>query len=172
MPRAEEVIAGLSRIFAAGEKAYWVCPLIDEPTELEKATGALDLAAAERKLDSDPDAARRLLAEARDQASDALEELRALSRGFAPPILLDRGLVAALDSAAARSVIPARVEGTLPADRALSPELERNAYFIAHEALSNAVKHSEAREIVIEVGRAEEDALLRTIARLDGVSFP
>ena len=36
----------------------------------------------------------------------SLDELRALSRGFAPPILLDRGLIAALESAATRSAVP------------------------------------------------------------------
>ncbi len=54
----------------------------------------MDLAAADRQLAQDPDAARTLIAEALQQSKDALDELRALSRGFAPPILLDRGLVA------------------------------------------------------------------------------
>lgn len=102
----------------------------------------MDLAAAERQLENDPDAARRLLEEARQQSKDALEELRALSRGFAPPILLDRGLVAALESLAVRSAVTVRVVSTLPADVDLPTELERNAYFIAAEGLTNAVKHS------------------------------
>ena len=46
----------------------------------------MDLAAAERQLDTDPDKARGLIAEAMQQSKDALEELRALSRGFAPPL--------------------------------------------------------------------------------------
>ena len=102
----------------------------------------MDIAAAERQLDSDPDAARKLLEEARQQSKDALEELRALSRGFAPPILLDRGLVAALESLAVRSAVTVRVVSSLPSDVDLPTELERNAYFIAAEGLTNAVKHS------------------------------
>lgn len=102
----------------------------------------MDIAAAERQLETDPDAARQLLAEARQQSKDALEELRALSRGFAPPILLDRGLVAALESLAVRSAVTVRVASSLPADVDLPTELERNAYFIAAEGLTNAVKHS------------------------------
>ena len=62
-----------------------------------------DLASAERALDSDPEAARALIVEARRQSHDTLEELRELSRGFAPPLLQDRGLAAALESLAARS---------------------------------------------------------------------
>jgi signal transduction histidine kinase len=107
----------------------------------------MDIAAAERQLDTDPDAARRLLEEARQQSKDALEELRALSRGFAPPILLDRGLVAALESLAVRSAVTVRVVSSLPAGTDLPTELERNAYFIAAEGLTNAVKHSGASAI-------------------------
>jgi signal transduction histidine kinase len=105
----------------------------------------MDLASAERQLEKDPDAARELIAEARAQSKEALEELRALSRGFAPPILLDRGLVAALESLAVRSPLPTHVESLLPADLVLPPELERNAYFIAAEALTNVAKHAQAQ---------------------------
>ncbi|MEQ1735822.1 MAG: sensor histidine kinase [Rhodoglobus sp.] len=111
----------------------------------------MDLAAAERQLDSDPDQARALIAEAMEQSKEALEELRALSRGFAPPILLDRGLIAALESAAVRSAIPTRVINELPAEPALPQEIERNAYFVASEALANAAKHSGATSIEVRV---------------------
>ena len=66
---------------------------------------AIDLSRAEDKLDTDPAAARTLIAGARDQARQALGELRDVVRGAAPAILVDRGLVAALarSPAAARS---------------------------------------------------------------------
>ncbi len=111
----------------------------------------MDIAAAERQLDTDPDAARKLLEEARQQSKDALEELRALSRGFAPPILLDRGLVAALESLAVRSAVTVRVVSSLPEGTDLPTELERNAYFIAAEGLTNAVKHSGATAIDVRL---------------------
>jgi signal transduction histidine kinase len=116
----------------------------------------MDLAAAERQLDSDPAKARGLIEEAMQQSKDALEELRALSRGFAPPILLDRGLVAALESAAARSTVPAHVVSELPEGAVLPQEIERNAYFVASEALVNAGKHSGATEIEIRVSERVE----------------
>ncbi len=112
----------------------------------------MDLAAAERQLDTDPEKARGLIAEAMEQSKEALEELRALSRGFAPPILLDRGLIAALESAADRAPIPTRVVSELPTDSALPQEIERNAYFVASEALANAAKHSGATELDVRVG--------------------
>lgn len=52
-----------------------------------------------RRLDGDPQRARVLIAEALEQSREALAELRALSRGIAPPILADRGLEAALAAA-------------------------------------------------------------------------
>ena len=111
----------------------------------------MDLAAADRKLDADPAAARELIGEAMQQSKDALEELRALSRGFAPPMLLDRGLVAALESAAARSTVPVRVSSSLPQGLELPQEIERNAYFVASEALANAAKHSGASAVEVTV---------------------
>lgn len=104
----------------------------------------MDIASAERKLTDDPEAAAALLAEARKQAGDTLEELRALSRGFAPPILQDRGLLAAVESLAARSTIPMTVESSLEAGERFSPEVERNAYYVLAELAANLAKHSGA----------------------------
>ena len=112
----------------------------------------MDLAAAERQLDSNPEAARALIASAMVQSREALEELRALSRGFAPPILLDRGLVAALESAGVRSAVPVRIVSELPEGIDLPQEIERNAYFAGSEALANAAKHSGATDIEVRVG--------------------
>ncbi|MGI9825429.1 sensor histidine kinase [Agromyces sp. Marseille-Q5079] len=110
----------------------------------------MDLASIERAIERDPDAARELLGEAREQARETLDELRALSRGFAPPILQDRGLAAALESLGARSVVPVTVEIGLPADAVppvLPGSIERNVYFVAAELLTNAVKHADATGI-------------------------
>jgi signal transduction histidine kinase len=63
----------------------------------------MDLSRAQRQLDRDPGAARTTLTEAADLARETLEELRALSRGIAPPVVADRGLAAALAALAARA---------------------------------------------------------------------
>lgn len=107
----------------------------------------MDLASAERKFDSDPEAARGLLAEARTQAHDTLEELRALSRGLVPPILQDRGLVTGLESLAARSTVPVQLELHLDPVLRLPSEIERSAYFVAAELLTNVAKHAQATSI-------------------------
>lgn len=112
----------------------------------------MDLAAADRQLDNNPEKAHALIEEAMQQSREALDELRSLSRGFAPPILLDRGLVAALQSAATRSAVPTRVVSSLPDGFELPQEIERNAYFIASEALANTLKHADATDIELRVG--------------------
>ena len=112
----------------------------------------MDLAAAQRQLDVDPAQARVLLAGAMDQSREALDELRALSRGFAPPILLDRGLVAALESLAARSSLPVQLVGGLEPTVELPQEIERNAYFVASELLTNVEKHASATSVQLSVG--------------------
>lgn len=123
----------------------------------------MDLAAAERQLDSNPEKARALITEAMDQSKEALDELRALSRGFAPPILLDRGLVAALESAAARSTVTTRVVNELPEGTSLPQEIERNAYFVASEALANAAKHSGATQLDVTVSLVDGSLTLAVV---------
>ncbi|BDZ49983.1 hypothetical protein GCM10025867_22240 [Frondihabitans sucicola] len=104
----------------------------------------MDLAAAARAVDTDTARGKHLIDEALQQSRDALEELRALSRGFAPPLLLDRGLAAALDAVVDRSTTPTRFTNELPEGLAVPVEIERNAYFIAAELLTNVAKHAEA----------------------------
>ncbi len=64
---------------------------------------------AEAQLDDRPEVAE-LVRAARDEAGAAIRELRDLARGIAPPVLADRGLVAAVESLAARSPMPVDVE--------------------------------------------------------------
>jgi signal transduction histidine kinase len=104
----------------------------------------LDLGLASERIDSDPVAARQLVLDGQEQARQALAELRDLVRGIAPSILLDRGLVPALGSIAARGPVPTVVRSDLPAGERLPPAIERAAYFVVAEALANVAKHSGA----------------------------
>src|SRR4051794_38565213 len=109
----------------------------------------MDRESAGRRLDDpdgDPQRARPLVAEALTQSREALAELRALSRGIAPPILADRGLAPALAAAAARSPVAVSLDVTVP-DRPRPPAaVENAAYFVVTEALTNvALKDRVAR---------------------------
>ncbi|EMF26645.1 sensor histidine kinase [Streptomyces pseudogriseolus] len=99
----------------------------------------LGLAALDAPPDS-PVAAR--LAQAQEQVTLAVEELRELSRGVHPKALTDQGLAAAVENLAARSALPVTVDIRLP--HRLPLPVETAAYFVVAEALTNAVKHSGA----------------------------
>ncbi|MBJ7353250.1 MAG: sensor domain-containing protein [Thermoleophilaceae bacterium] len=120
---------------------------------------ALDLGRAEQKFDDDPEAAKALVAQARDEAQRTLAELRDLVRGIGPQILRDRGLEAALVPLAARSPIP--VEIKIDLDERPGERAESTAYFVISEALANAIKHSGAEKININAWRNEEWFYLR-----------
>ncbi|MGZ4605507.1 MAG: sensor histidine kinase [Blastococcus sp.] len=126
---------------------------------------SMDLSRAQRQLDRDPEAARATLGEAAGQARETLEELRALSRGIAPPVLADRGLAAALAAVAARSPVPVDLDVQLPETR-LAPVTENTAYFVVSEALANVAKHSDARACRVQVIR--DDGQLRVVVEDDG----
>ena len=78
----------------------------------------MDLGMAEERFDRDPESARELVGEAREEAKRALAELRDLARGMRPSLLAERGLGPAIVALAARSPVPATatvdVPGKLP----------------------------------------------------------
>jgi len=116
---------------------------------------AIDLSLASDKVDKDPKAAKALMNDAREQARQALAELRDLVRGSAPSILLDRGLVAALGSIAGRCPVPTMVESGLPPGERQPHAVERAAYFVVAEALTNVAKHAQATSCEIRCRRED-----------------
>ena len=115
---------------------------------------SMDLGRARQQLDSDPGAVRTTLDEAIDQSRETLAELRALSRGIAPPVLADRGLPSALAALAGRCTVPVAlsVDDDLGAPRGrLDAAAENTAYFTVAEALTNVAKHSGAQNCWVTV---------------------
>jgi signal transduction histidine kinase len=113
----------------------------------------MELGRAEERIDSDPAAAKAIVAEARGEARLALSELRALVRGTMPAILVDRGLEAALASVAAGCPVPTTLDSTLAPGERLSSAVERAAYFVVVEALANLAKHSRASRAEVRLLR-------------------
>ena len=107
---------------------------------------AMGLGLAREKLDSDPEAARRLVVEAHEEAKRALVELRDLARGIHPAILTEQGLDPALSALAARSPVPVDVDVD-PSLGRFPPAIEGTAYFIVAEAPGQRrqARHRDAR---------------------------
>ena len=124
----------------------------------------MTLGAAEELVESSPEAARALLAEARESSARALAELRALVRGIHPPVLADRGLADAVRALALDSGLNVEVTGALPG-RPQAP-VESAAYFAVSELLANVSKHASARQTWIDM--RHERGLLRVDVIDDG----
>ncbi|MGV8968336.1 MAG: sensor histidine kinase [Cellulomonas sp.] len=110
---------------------------------------AAGVAAAQASTD-DP-AMKIRLEDVRDGLRTALQELRDLANGIHPAILTQSGLGPAVESAAERLAVSARIQIE---DRRWPAEIESAAYFVTLEALSNAVKHSGATAVIVRASSA------------------
>ncbi|MFF0312350.1 sensor histidine kinase [Streptosporangium sp. NPDC004379] len=112
---------------------------------------AMDLSRAQRQLRRDPQAVEQMLGQAITSTRETLDELRALSRGIAPPILTDRGLAPALAALAGRCTIP--VELDVQVTGRFAAAIENTVYFVVAESLANAAKHSHATVCSVTLAR-------------------
>jgi signal transduction histidine kinase len=115
----------------------------------------MDLGMAEERFDRDPEGARELVGEARQEAKRALAELRDLARGIRPSLLTERGLGPAVAALAARSPVTARAQVELT--RRPPPQVETAAWFVVSEALANTAKHSGAERATVWVTERGRD---------------
>ncbi|HEX4813552.1 MAG TPA: sensor domain-containing protein [Nonomuraea sp.] len=126
---------------------------------------AMELSRAQRQLAKDPEAAHATIKSAITATRETLDELRALSRGIAPPILSDRGLAPALAALAGRCTVPVDLD-VRTAER-FPAAVENAVYFVCAETLTNVAKHSRATMCGVQLTRIG-DALMLTIGD-DGV---
>jgi signal transduction histidine kinase len=95
----------------------------------------------------DPARAAEMLTQIDAEIQSAVDDLRDLARGIYPPLLIDKGLAAALDAQARRSPVPI----TIRADGLgrYAPEVEAAVYFSCLEALQNVAKYAEASSTTV-----------------------
>ena len=97
--------------------------------------------------------------------ADAVAELQEFSRGIHPAILSEGGLGPAVRTLARRSAVPVDLDVTT---NARFPEpIEIAAYYVASEALANAMKHAQASRV--EISLTTRDGSLLLSIRDDGV---
>jgi signal transduction histidine kinase len=109
----------------------------------------LKLGAVEALIDRDPEAAKALAAETRENSAQALGELRALVRGIHPPVLAERGLGDAVRALALDAPLP--IDVTIDVPGRAEPPIEACAYFAIAETLTNIVKHAGAHRAWIDM---------------------
>ncbi|WP_048682419.1 sensor histidine kinase [Kocuria sp. HSID16901] len=91
--------------------------------------------------------AREQVVRAQEQMTHALQTLRNTVRGIYPAVLEDHGLRAALEELANNCMLPVHLHYTA-ADQ-LPNDIQRTAYYVANEAVTNALKHSTANTLWI-----------------------
>jgi signal transduction histidine kinase len=127
----------------------------------------VQLRLVERLVPRDAEKALGLVRGVQDAARAALEDLRNLARGIYPPLLADRGLIAALTAQANRAPVPVTVVGEgvgrYPRD------VEAAVYFCTLEALNNVAKYADATAVTVRVG--EDNGLVRFWIDDDGRGF-
>jgi signal transduction histidine kinase len=160
-----QLVASRARLLTAGDDARRrVVRDLHDGAQQRLVQTIITLKLARRAEQNDGASADALVAEALDQAEQANAELRELAHGILPPVLARGGLQAGVDALVSRMRVPVEVAvaaGRLPA------EIEASAYFVVAEALTNVVKHSQARSA--EVKAWVHDGVLHLDVRDDGV---
>jgi signal transduction histidine kinase len=125
------------------------------------------LGLAEAFADKDPAKTRELLGQVKADTDEALETLRDLARGIYPPLLADRGLVAAIEGQARKATVPVSVDaegvGRYP------QEVEAAVYFCVLEALQNVQKYAGAASATVRLRLAGDE--LHFEVEDDGAGF-
>jgi signal transduction histidine kinase len=152
--RAEELQASRTRVVAAADaERRRIERNLHDGAQQHLVALAVTVRLAQQVAATDPDQARGLLEQLGQDLHDAVQELRDLAHGIYPPVLMDRGLVAALESAAARAPLPVDVVAEGDVGR-FPQEVEAAIYFCCVEALQNAAKHAgEGAAAGVTIGR-------------------
>jgi signal transduction histidine kinase len=167
--QAEELRASRNRVVAAADaERRKIERDLHDGAQQHLVALAVSLRLARQVADSDPEQAKAMLDDLGGALQEAVQELRNLAHGIYPPVLMDRGLPAALEAAAGRAALPTDV---VAEDVGRFPQqVEAAVYFCCLEALQNAGKHAgdEAR-ITITVTRQPEELLFEVAD--DGAGF-
>src|SRR4051794_3233842 len=122
-----------------------------------------------------PDSLMARIAGVQNEARATLDEVGALAWQVRPGVLDDLGLVSGLEALgdSLEEHGSARIETALPDRLArMSSEVELAVYRIAQEALTNAVRHSGATAIRLELRRTRQDLVLQVTDNGCGLSGP
>jgi signal transduction histidine kinase len=155
-----ELTASRARIVAAGDQARRrIERNLHDGAQQRLVTLAVMLSEIRARVPADLSAE---VDEARDELAATRRELRDLSQGLHPAILVEAGLGTAIRALARRSPLPVQVSLDTPGDKRLPDRVEVSAYYVVAEALTNAAKHAGASEVTVQ-GKIDSDALHITV---------
>ncbi|GAC1341075.1 MAG: hypothetical protein NVSMB29_10940 [Candidatus Dormibacteria bacterium] len=152
--QAEELHASRGRIVAAADaERRRIERNLHDGAQQNLVALKVKLGMVEAMAGKDPARMRQTLTQLKADADEALETLRDLARGIYPPLLAERGLVAALESCVRKATLPVTVrhEGI----GRHSQETEATVYFCVLEALQNVQKYAAAHAATVQLREAE-----------------
>ncbi|MGW7414948.1 histidine kinase [Streptomyces sp. NPDC054863] len=127
---------------------------------------ALGMLIGRARRSQDPAHARHLLLQAHEESQRALTELREVAWRVHPTVLDEAGFRAAVETVVERCPMPVMVHyGDFNTEPARAPSTV--AYFVVAESVTNAVKHSGASRLYVELDW--RDSILRVSIEDDGV---
>ena len=132
----------------------------------------LNIATTEMLINSDPTAAKKRLESIREQTSKAVKEVRRLMRDLRPNLLDNLGLVPAISWYAENYIGPSGIEAKLDilgSDQRLTPSVEIVIFRVIQEAITNVVKHSQAKTVYIRINFSPS-AIIGSVED-DGIGF-
>jgi signal transduction histidine kinase len=166
--RLEELRAAQKRLVAAQDEARRRLERnIHDGAQQRLVALSVRLRLAQSLVAKDPVETGRMLEQLQAETTETLEDLRDLARGIYPPLLVDKGLVAALEAQTRRSVVPVDIH---PDGAGRYPqEVEAAVYFSVLEALQNVSKYANAHHA--DVRLAESPGALTFEVEDDGDGF-
>lgn len=145
-----ELIASRARIVAAGDEARRrIERNLHDGTQQRLIALGLDIQRVRATIPESQHDAHLGLERVEEDLQSVLEDLRELSRGLHPPLLSRRGLNSALRALVRDSPIPVELEIDLPERPSVS--LETAVYYVVAEALTNAIRHSQASVLSVRI---------------------
>jgi signal transduction histidine kinase len=131
---------------------------------------AAELRGAEKSLNRDPDGTAAVLESLAARTNETLEALRDLARGIYPPLLVDKGLIVALEA----HIRKTGLDATLQVDEQLTEarferSVETSCYFCLRETLDNICRHAAGAHAWVDI-RQESGRLIFSV-RDEGPGF-
>jgi signal transduction histidine kinase len=167
--RLEELTAAQRRIVTAQDEARRRLERnIHDGAQQQLVALTVKARLARTLAERDPARAAEMLSQIETETQDALENMRDLARGIYPPLLADKGLVAALQAQARKSPVPVTVEAA-PGVVRYPQDTEAAAYFCTLEALQNVAKYAGASRAEVHIG--QDDGMLAFEVHDDGRGF-
>lgn len=151
-----DLLASRARIVSAGDESRRRIERdLHDGIQQRLVTLGLRLRSVDQIMPPGSGEARQELAEASNMIAEAMNDVRAVSRGVHPAILSEGGLVPALKAASRASALPMELD--LRVEHRLPSPVEVAAYYVVAEAMTNAAKHAQASVVqlraVVEGGR-------------------